>query len=314
MDTYRCVTATVEKWRDVLPIREAFGSRYLFRGQCNSDWPLSTRLERDLDLVGMASASRKLAEEDVLDRFRRRARFYTGFDLRDSLEWLALLQHHGGPTRLFDVTRSFFIATFFAIDGARGDVAVWAFHSNQLILGADRVLGEDYGRFGEREYRAEVWKRANQILSERSRWALVEYPGRVEFENPGAAATVLVLEPETLFDRIAIQQGVFLFPTNLQVGLEECLAKTFGWDQLVLEKLSISELRRSLETKTDSEVGLVKLVLKRGALPAIARDLHAMNVNAASIYPGLDGFARSLSPLFSPTQFDPASLSGEQSE
>src|SRR5262245_53271930 len=114
MSISECFATTVDDWAQALPIRDALGRKYLFRGQPASRWTLSTRLERDLELLGDASASRKLAENNILDRFQRRARFYTGFELRDPLGWLALLQHHGGPTRLLDVTRSFFVAVFFA--------------------------------------------------------------------------------------------------------------------------------------------------------------------------------------------------------
>jgi hypothetical protein len=220
------------------------------------------------------------------------------------MEWLALLQHHGGPTRLFDITRSFFVATFFAIDGARGDVALWAFHEVGMILGADRVLKKDFGSLADSAYRTATWKHANSFVSQESNFNLDPQLGRAP-ENRHQPAAILVLEPEMLFDRIAVQQGLFLFPANLQASLEANLANTFGWEQLAPEELTVDEFVRAASDQQEHEIGVAKIVLKRGALPAIARDLHAMNVNAASIYPGLDGFAKSLSPIFSPTQYDP---------
>src|SRR5262249_25643244 len=50
-------------------------------------------------------------------------------DEDDQLSWLALLRHSGVPTRLLDVTRSIFIACYFALRNAKPkcDAAIWIF-------------------------------------------------------------------------------------------------------------------------------------------------------------------------------------------
>jgi hypothetical protein len=304
MKNFRCVATTVHDWPEALAIRAGLGPRYFFRGQSASHWTLTTRLERDLDLLGLHPAARKLSENDILDRFRRRARFYTGFELTDNLEWLALLQHHGGPTRLLDVTHSFFVAAFFAIDGAREDVAIWAFHRTGTVLGSDEALGEDFGRLANPELRIETCKYANRVLAQESLWKIAEFTGPREFDYSNAPQAVLIVEPEALFDRLAVQQGLFLFPVNLQTSFERNLASTFGWDKIVPQELKVDEFLEAIHHGQQSEVGVAKVTIKPTTFPEMAKDLYAMNVTAASIYPGLDGFAKSLSPLFSPDRLD----------
>jgi hypothetical protein len=77
------------------------------------------------------SNSFKLEAEDyVRKEFKRRAHHYLQHLPEDSedLEWLALMRHHGAPTRLLDWTRSPYVATFFALAEAREEQVsvVWA--------------------------------------------------------------------------------------------------------------------------------------------------------------------------------------------
>src|SRR5207247_1327002 len=58
------------------------------------------------------------AETFVVEQFKQRAHLSlpTSREPDTELEWLALIQHHGGPTRLVDFTRSPFVGAFFAIE------------------------------------------------------------------------------------------------------------------------------------------------------------------------------------------------------
>ena len=50
----------------------------------------------------------------------------------DLLEWRALMQHHGAPTKLLDCTYSFPVAAYFAAREADTDFAIWASNWNQF--------------------------------------------------------------------------------------------------------------------------------------------------------------------------------------
>ena len=87
--------------------------RWAFRGLGDADYILRANIEGVATKPGIA--------EDYLEReFRRRAHhFLADVPPRlDDLEWLALMQHHGAPTRLVDWTKSPYVAAFFAAESA----------------------------------------------------------------------------------------------------------------------------------------------------------------------------------------------------
>jgi hypothetical protein len=122
----------VKRFRRWDKLREYFGwlgSDWIFRGQRNAKWRLQSSLERAA--AHYQPADKADVEKFFIFQFKRRAHNYLSPSLlpkdeRDTPEWLALMQHHGAPTRLLDFTKSPYIATFFAIEESDSDCAVWA--------------------------------------------------------------------------------------------------------------------------------------------------------------------------------------------
>lgn len=102
-----------------------------YRGQSNYSWKLATQLERNVpDFVLKDTGLERYELKIINDSQRRFHEFLPQLpDEGDYLSWLALLRHRGVPTRLLDVTRSFYIACYFAIRDAQPgiDAAVWIF-------------------------------------------------------------------------------------------------------------------------------------------------------------------------------------------
>ena len=86
-------------------------------------------------------------EEAVLLEFQRGAHRYHAVTpaLDQIVEWLALMQHHGAPTRLLDWTRSPYVALYFAMQGqSEGEAAVWAVDLKWFEQRSNELLRQHY--------------------------------------------------------------------------------------------------------------------------------------------------------------------------
>jgi hypothetical protein len=187
---------------------------------------------------------------------------------------------------LLDFTHSFYVAAFFAVERAQQDAAVWAVNRSLL---EDTVGQHLHFSPGDGPTLFLHW--ANQMVG--------SAPGRGDTSTRALLSKDLVLsiEPFRLFERIAIQQGLFLFPSKLEISFEENLAGTFE-----LTKPSFTEIDpqdRSIDLRAHP---VVKLILPRECHRETLADLKQMNITATALFPGLDGFARSLN--FALREFD----------
>jgi hypothetical protein len=97
-------------------------------------------------------------------------------------------------------------------------------------------------------------------------------------------SVVAPVEPFRCNERMVVQQGLFLCPFS--VGSE-----------LAFEGALVNVLHRARSSATGDQQLLHKLVIEPPAHPHVLRELHRMNVNYASLFPDLDGLARSLSNI-----------------
>lgn len=259
-------------------------SGWIFRGQSKAEYRLETSLERAARIHEVRSEDIYKYENIILRNFIRRAHHFIAAPPDDSeiMEWLSIIQHYGGPTRLLDFTYSFYIACFFALQGAEKEAAVWCINLSKL----------------DKNVRAMESITLNNLKNKPN----------VDLNDSAACRDALAgeltenmavpFEPFRMNERLAIQQGLFVYPYNVSKAFENNLFSTmFNIDDLKVSVAGVDMAHMKLGT-FPKHGRVLKIILTKGLHSEIGRDLLRMNINASSLFPGLDGFAKSLDSCF----------------
>jgi hypothetical protein len=175
---------------------------------------------------------------------------------------MAEMQHYGAPTRLLDWTKSFYVAAFFAFEVERNanSAAIWAIDLAWLKARAlAKIKKADAGYMGLTT-RCDFTSSSLGII-----------------DNVLLANKEPLVMPVTTFElneRLGIQQGLFLCPGNIRIPFEDNL-----------RELNRAELAKKC----------LKFILPYRRRAEILEHLRRVNISAATLYPGLEGFSRSIS-------------------
>jgi len=248
-------TVHLNHWRDYKIFVERFSENWAFRGQAYSGWVLNNAIERTAFIH-----YHKGIEAEFLAEFQRGARNYLSKDETPAhlVEWLALMQHHGAPTRLLDLTKSPYIAAYFAFEFCEEkedqNVAVWGVNINYLKTRSLEILSEEFG---------EALNQSKNLINEN----LFE---TIFYQND--KRLVFPVEPFRMNKRYSLQQSVFISTGISDVSL---------MDQLHF-------------LGNNMEQAVVKIEIPTQCKKEALRELHQMNLHRASLFPDLDGYALSL--------------------
>ena len=264
-------------WADFQGWVAELDDRWSFRGHAVANWRLEAALERATTPLVAASIgfefhiSRQrlrpgIHEKELLLEFQRGAHQYMSLtpDEDEVVDWLALMQHHGAPTRLLDWTRSPYVALYFALEKPhpKERSAIWAIDRDWMDKESSEAMRKHDRRCPSPSDFKAMCRYVNGVL--------------LKEDNP---TVVVPANPMRMNDRMTAQQGHFLCNLSHQ------------------ESFDVS-LSRMVSTTTAQERPVRKLVLAQDQEPdqriVMLKELRRMNIHSASLFPGLDGFARSL--------------------
>lgn len=241
---------SIQTWEQFIGLIAKFDG-WVFRGQEDANWSLNSSLSRYLAKYIPDAKEWPIREERALRIFRRKAHNFLEDPsvLEDDLRCLALMQHHGAPTRMLDFTKSPFVAVFFAFCDAKADCAVFALDTPRL------------------------WRRSptqnphlvRSTIDPRAKGNLAKY------FLPNSHELLWIGEPRQMDRRLVAQSGTFVVPGVLDKTLDQ-----------IIDNYQIGQ-------------GLIKkVVLSQSMRFEAMQALYRMNITHSTLFPDLDGLARSI--------------------
>lgn len=289
------IITEIEHWNDIFRLNQRFMSNFIFRGQGNAEWPLKTSLARMveshhpnyIDKIMPASY-----EQRMMDEFQWKYPSYEKGHIPatdESIEWLSLMQHYGSPTRMLDFSYSMYIALFMAIDGSfHPKSAIWALNKhvlNDKIIrkycaenNTNVISGKDTERY--------IYEEATTAINRRF------YIVKDKVEN-----YLYATRPHLSNERINRQQGLFVIPSSIELDFEDILKDYYESSQYGTMKFDDVVRLSTDHSYGQQTVSLLKIEIPKSLKYGLSNVLRQMNVTSETMYPGLDGLARSMSCL-----------------
>ena len=259
------LSESAASWHDFQQWLSELEGTWCFRGQRESEWSLDTSLDRAIKVEYENGYGHPLDRDteqgELLFRFQQQAHHHIDNlpSAEDLASWLALMQHHGVPTRLLDWTKSPYVALYFAlIEEPQDDrCAVWTINLDWLNSKGHELIGLEAVMSVMRNSQTNGGNRYSSI-------PLTEEP------------VIVKVDPLRANERMVAQQGFFLCKLYHRATFSQIL------------------MSMMINTNVPDQPVLRKLTIGKDLRIEILKRLREMNIHSASLFPGLDGFAQSL--------------------
>jgi len=208
-----------QTWRDLrnkIDELQNSGDEFLWRGQRDTKWRLSSTIYRLFESQSVPQTDRKNRESQAEEFFRSCLSAVPNLriEAKHKSQILMLMQHYGCPTRMLDWSRSPYIASYFSVEEQANFAALFALNLTRYqALVAKKVVLDDYD---------------GGVLS--------VIPLRIfgHLERDGITFPIPLI-PDPITDREFEQQTAFLVDMQLEKSLEECFFGEVGEYLLKLE-------------------------------------------------------------------------------
>ena len=300
----------------------AESDKWIFRGQECAEWQLRSAFERHLATrknLGLPEHVLRLIENSAVDSFKRDLRLkFTGIKEQNNVDWLALMQHYGAPTRLLDFTESAFVSLFFAVENnPTTDYAVWAVRLNELSPVVRPSLLRKIRKISENQQNKldfPLPQRSNDYLQDslaralhiRLTYSCVDEGIRNNYNHANTILGrnsrglprrekkpfILPIRPAHNNERIAAQSGLFLMPSMLSRSFVENLKYSLKDPEEIEDCLQISDSEK-ISTIIHSAL-LIKFIFPVATLQEAKVLLECSNISAKTLFPGVEGVAKSI--------------------
>jgi len=256
----------IASWQELSLLFKEYepSQNWIFRGQTEWKWTLKTSLEKTAENLGIDFADLPKIEQGLLRKFKRHYyHFSSEMPLDDDyIEWLAIMQHHGSPTMMLDFTYSIYVALYFAVINSKIDQesAIWCIDSDWIHTKYRNTTKTKYNEEHGKDKTCRYLNLNKIILND-----------NIPF--------LYCISPFQMNPRLTIQQGTFLIPLDITRSFMDNLNAT---------------ITHSSEA---SKICKMKLKPKAFFIKEIYYNLYRMNITSATLFHGLDGFAKHLKHL-----------------
>ncbi len=280
--------STVDSWSELKERLVKFNTNWVFRGHSDTAWYLSNtlgRLKLPPSVLKYPTSDMVSIEKSILHHFERNLDEYgiSQYLASDKLTVLSLLQHYGAPTRLLDFTYSPFVAAFFANrDNMKQDKegAIYAVNIRNALMRTDmlirQVAKENVNDKDDGEIFAKYLLNKSKVrtaINLSNSETFIDFAFNLKKPIPFIA----YVDAKYSHPRSNSQQGCFL-----SVG---DITKTF------YENINIQHTPFNFHGYQED---FIKIIIPPRVKDEMQRELMQMNITEVALFPGLDGFSRSL--------------------
>jgi hypothetical protein len=244
---------------DYIEFMNKLPNHFIFRGHSSIKWQLKSTLERVLDTNFSKDADK--FEKYAVQEFESRYHLYSNDNIRPEtkLQWLALLQHYGAPTRLLDFSTSPYIGLYFALEAvdasSKDDMVVFAIDYRELLTKSIGFLQVKDKTF--RYSYSDVLLNQEQIFK--------DCIDRFNYD------VLWIAEPKIANFRIDRQDGCFLLSGNNSTSIDALLGSA-----------------------NYSTVDVYRLIIPIAIYKNALELLNRMSLTSKNIYGDLSGLAKSI--------------------